>query len=129
MYHGIFTTFQHHNASSYNFDKKALIISLLTSCKLISKTQILTVDAEVASCWKERVKSDSSSLPSMIFEDKVGEDGLSAQSSYSIDFNDSNFIDNLAPHSTMFDGPEGHPNNLPQPAWRLAELFFWSDLS
>jgi hypothetical protein len=26
-------------------------------------------------------------------------------------------------------GPEGHPNNLPYPAWRLAELFFWSDLS
>jgi hypothetical protein len=27
------------------------------------------------------------------------------------------------------NGPEGRPNNLPQPAWRLAELFFWSDLS
>jgi hypothetical protein len=27
------------------------------------------------------------------------------------------------------NGPEGHPNNLPQPAWRLAELFFWSDMS
>ncbi len=27
------------------------------------------------------------------------------------------------------NGPEGHPNNLPQPAWHLAELFFWSDLS
>ena len=26
-------------------------------------------------------------------------------------------------------GPEECPNNLPQPAWRLAELFFWSDLS
>ncbi len=29
----------------------------------------------------------------------------------------------------MNNGPEGHPNNLPQPAWRLAELFFWSDMS
>ncbi len=27
------------------------------------------------------------------------------------------------------NGPKGHPNNLPQSAWRLAELFFWSDLS
>jgi hypothetical protein len=26
-------------------------------------------------------------------------------------------------------GPKGRPNNLPQSAWRLAELFFWSDLS
>jgi hypothetical protein len=28
-----------------------------------------------------------------------------------------------------FNGPKGRPNNLPQPAWRLAGLFFWSDLS
>ncbi len=103
LYHGIFTTFQCHNASSYNFDKKALIISLLTSRKLISIPQILTANAEVASWWKGRTKSDSSSLPSMMFEDNVGEDGLSAQSSYTIDINDSIFFDNLAPHPTMFD--------------------------
>ena len=39
----------------------------------------------------------------MMFEDNVGEDGLSAQSSYTIDINDSNYIDNLAPHPAMFD--------------------------
>ncbi len=39
----------------------------------------------------------------MMFEDNVGEDVLSAQSSYTIDINDSNYIDNLAPHPTMFD--------------------------
>ncbi len=39
----------------------------------------------------------------MMFEDNVGEDGLSAQSSYNLDINDSNYIDNLAPHLTMFD--------------------------
>jgi hypothetical protein len=38
-----------------------------------------------------------------MFEDNVGEDGLSAQSSYTIDINDSNYIDNLAPNQTMFD--------------------------
>ena len=48
-------------------------------------------------------KSDSSSLPSMMFEDNVGEDGLSAQSSYTIEINDSNYIDNLAPDPTVFD--------------------------
>jgi hypothetical protein len=61
------------------------------------------VNAEVASWWKGRAKSDSSSLPSMMFEDNVGEDGLSAQSSYTFDINDSNYIDDLAPHPTMFD--------------------------
>jgi hypothetical protein len=39
----------------------------------------------------------------MMFEDIVGEDGLSAQSSYTIDINESNYIDNLAPLLTMFD--------------------------
>ncbi len=39
----------------------------------------------------------------MMFEDNVGEDGLSAQSSYIIDINDSKYIDNLAPDPTMFD--------------------------
>ncbi len=33
----------------------------------------------------------------------MGGDGLSAQSSYTIDMNDSNYIDNLAPDPTMFD--------------------------
>ena len=64
----------------------------------------MTVNAEVASWWKGNAKSDSSSLPSMMFEDNVGEDGLSAQSSSdTIDINDSNYIDNLAPDPTMFD--------------------------
>jgi hypothetical protein len=31
--------------------------------------------------------------------------------------------------SLLFYGPEGRPNNLPQPAWRLAKLFFWLDMS
>jgi hypothetical protein len=38
-----------------------------------------------------------------MFEDNVGKDGLSTQSLYTIDINDSNYIDNLAPHPTMFD--------------------------
>ncbi len=39
----------------------------------------------------------------MMFEDNVGEDGLSAQSSYIIDINNSNYIDNLAPDPAMFN--------------------------
>ncbi len=36
----------------------------------------------------------------------------------------------LQKFALYFDGgPKGCPNNLSQPAWRLAELFFWSDMS
>jgi hypothetical protein len=83
--------------------KKALIISLLTSCKLVRTPPTVSNNAEVTSWWKGSSKSDSFSLHSMMFEDNVGEDGLSAQSSYTIDINDSNDIDNLAPHPTIFD--------------------------
>jgi hypothetical protein len=78
LYHGIFTIFQCHNANSYNYEEKALIVSLLTNCKLVKTPQTVTVNAEVASWWKGNAKSDSSSLPSMMFEDNVGEDGLSS---------------------------------------------------
>ncbi len=100
MYHGIFTTFQCHNAYSYNSAEEGLIVSLLTNRKLVRTPRMVTVNAEVVSWWKGNAKSDSSSLPSMMFEDNVGEGRLSAQSSYTIDINDSNYIDNLAPDPT-----------------------------
>jgi hypothetical protein len=71
--------------------------------KLVRTPPTVSKNAEVSSWWKGTSKSDSSSLHSMIFEDNVGEDGLSAQPSYTLDINDSNYIDNLAPHPTMFD--------------------------
>jgi hypothetical protein len=47
---------------------------------------------------------NTSSFHSMMFEDNVGEeDGLSAQSSYIININDSNYIENLATDPDMFD--------------------------
>ncbi len=63
----------------------------------------MSKNAEVSSWWRGSSKSNSSSLHSMMFEDNVGEDGLSTQSPYTLDINDSNYIDNLAPYPAMFD--------------------------
>ncbi len=76
LYHGIFTTFQRHNAYSYNTDKKELIISLLTNCKLVRTPPTMYKNAEVSSWWRGSSKSNSSSLHSMMFENNVGEDGI-----------------------------------------------------
>jgi hypothetical protein len=95
--------FQHHDAYSYNSDEKALIISFLTNRRLVRTPPTISKNATVASWWKGSSKNDSSSLYSMMFEDNVGEDELSAKTSYTIDINDSNYIDYLAPHPTMFD--------------------------
>jgi hypothetical protein len=80
-----------------------VLCSCTQSCKFVRDPPIVSINAEVTSGWKGSSKSDSSSLHSMMFEDNVGEDGLSAQSSCTIDINYSNYIDNLAPHPTMFD--------------------------
>ncbi len=103
LYHSNFTTFQCHNALSYNSDEKELIISLLTSRRLVRTSPTRSKNAEVFSWWKGSSKSNFSSFHSMMFEDNVGEDGLSAQSSCIIDINNSNYIDNLAPDPAMFD--------------------------
>ncbi len=58
--------------NSYNFEEKALIVSLLTNRKLVRTPQTATFNTEFASWWKGNAKSDSSSLPSMMFEDNLG---------------------------------------------------------
>ena len=94
--------FQRHNALSYNSDEKEFIIRLLTNCKSVRISPTRSKNAEVASWWKGSSKINTSSFHSMMFEDNVGEDGLSAQSSYIININDSNYI-YLAPDPPMFD--------------------------
>ena len=84
----------------------ALIISLLTNRKLVRTPPTVSKNAEVSSWWRGSSKSNSSSLHSMMIEDNVGEDVLSAQSSYTLDINDSNYIDNLAPYPAMFDNED-----------------------
>jgi hypothetical protein len=64
LYHGIFTTFQCHNAYSYNSDKKVLIISLLINRKLVRTPPTMSKNAEVSSWWRGSSKSYSSSLHS-----------------------------------------------------------------
>ncbi len=103
MYHGIFTIFQCHNPLSYNSDEEELIKKLLTSCRLVRILPTRSKNAEVALWWRGSSKSNTSSFHSMMFEDNVGEDGLSAQSSYTINISDSNYIENLAPDPDMFD--------------------------
>jgi hypothetical protein len=49
LYHGIFTTFQCHNASSYNSNEKALIISLLMSREFVRTSPTVSINSEVAS--------------------------------------------------------------------------------
>jgi hypothetical protein len=49
LYHGIFTNFWHHNALSYNYEEKTLIISLLMNHKLVKTPRKVSLNAKVAS--------------------------------------------------------------------------------
>jgi hypothetical protein len=120
---------------------------------LVKTPQNVTINAEVSS-WNKSPWIDSSLLLSMMFEVNVGEEGLSAHSSYTIDINDSNFIDNLAPHPASFDNkvPFGDDslkkvytqlttglndvrvqnykfNSFCNLEWKISNYFYWSSIS
>ncbi len=103
LYHGIFTVFQCHNALSYDSYEEELIKRLLSSCRLVRISPTKSKNGEVSSWWKGSSKHNTSSFHSLMFEDNVGKYGLSAQSPYIININDSNYIENLAPDPDMFD--------------------------
>jgi hypothetical protein len=52
LYHGVFTNFQHHNVLTKYHDQKALIISLMTICKLTITPAKACLNAEVSS-WRK----------------------------------------------------------------------------
>jgi hypothetical protein len=58
----------------------------------------ISLNAEVAS-WN---KSNKSISLSMVLESNVGEDGLSAQSTYGVNIEDKNEIELLLPRAEMF---------------------------
>jgi hypothetical protein len=92
LYHGIFTIFQCHNALSYTSDEKELIKRLLTSRRLVRISPTRSKNVEISSWWKGSSKSNTSLFHSKMFEDNVGEDGLSAQSSYIINISDQTIL-------------------------------------
>ncbi len=99
----VFSLFFNVTIPSLISDEEELIKKLLTSRRLVRISPTRSKIAEVALWWKESSKSNTSLFHSMMFEDNLGEDGLSAQSSYIINISDSNYIENLAPDPDMFD--------------------------
>jgi hypothetical protein len=79
--------------------------------------------------------TDANDDPSKDSDDKIDAENMNVdESDHTLDSVKVNTVDKANdadghPSQDSDDGPKGHTNNLPQPAWHLAELFFWSDLS
>ncbi len=100
IYHGIFTSFmRYHPVDDLNEYRKA-IFSLSKSQQSTKTTKItpcMKLNDEVAT-WSQKLKAI---LTSRNHDNNVGDDGLSAQSIYSINVSDSNYVASLTPNEDM----------------------------
>jgi hypothetical protein len=101
IYHGIFTLFmRHHPVDDLDEYRKAIYFSLgyyQQSTKTMKITPCMKLNNEVAT-WSQKLKTVSSSHN---HDNNVGDDGLSAQSTYSINISDSNYIASLTPNEDL----------------------------
>jgi hypothetical protein len=98
LYYGVFTMVPHNNVPIQNEDMLGLIVDIIMSCKMPITSITISLNAEVAS-WN---KSNKSISLSMVLESNVGEDGLSAQSTYGVNIEDKNENELLLPRAEMF---------------------------
>jgi hypothetical protein len=78
LYYGVFTMVPRNNVPIQNEDMSGLIVDIIMSRKMSITSTTISLNAEVAS-WN---KSNKSISLLMVLESNVGEDGLSAQSTY-----------------------------------------------
>ncbi len=98
LYYGVFTMVPRNNVSIQNEDMSGLVVDIIMSHKMSITSTTISLNAEVAS-WNKSNKSISSS---MVLESNVGEDGLSAQSTYGVNIENKNEIKLLLPHAETF---------------------------
>jgi hypothetical protein len=98
LYYGVFTMVPRNNVPIQNEDMLELIVDIIMSRKMSITSTTISLNAEVAS-WNKSNKSISSLL---VLESNVGEDGLSAQSTYGVNIEDKNEIKLLLPCTEMF---------------------------
>jgi hypothetical protein len=101
IYHGIFTSFMHHHpVDDLDEYRNAIYFSLSNtqqSTKTTKITRHMKLNDKVAT-WSQKLKTV---FLSRNHDNNVGDDGLSAQSTYSINISDSNYIASLTPNEDM----------------------------
>ncbi len=99
-YHSVFQTFPHHLLAKESYILKAIIEETTNStfyhCSKVTPQSIL--NAKVKS-WTTRKVANT--VSSSIFDDNIGEDGLSAQSMYENNIDDSNYQNALCPNQKL----------------------------
>jgi hypothetical protein len=99
--HGIFTSFmQYHPVDDLNEYRKAIYFSLSNSQQSTKTTKItphMKLNDKVAT-WSQKSKAI---ITSRNHDNNVGDDGLSTQSTYSINISDSNYVASLTLNEDM----------------------------
>jgi hypothetical protein len=100
LYHDFFTTYLHYFLPNYLCLLKDIIQDIITTLtsppKRCTKTPIAKFNLEVAS-WTTTCKATTAGS-SLVFEDNVGEDGLSSQSTYNVNLDCPYYKASIAPN-------------------------------
>jgi hypothetical protein len=141
-FHAVFTTYPRHKLPKDMTSQESIILDLFNKLPQRPKVDSQSRLSSTVASWNSSQKTSMSSIPSLLAnKDNVGDDGLMSQLTFNVDIDNEVYLSHLCPNPNLVDdsmppptelsqlyGPEGRPNNL-QSAWRLMELFFWSDLS
>jgi hypothetical protein len=101
IYHGIFTSFmRHYPVDDLDENRKAIFFSLSNTQRPTKTTKItpcMKLNDEVPT-WSQKLKTVFSSRN---HDKNIGDDGLSTQSTYSINISDSDYAASLTPNEDM----------------------------
>jgi hypothetical protein len=105
LYHDVFTTYLHHFLPNDLHLLKDIIQDIITAStsppKSCTITSIAKFNLEVAS-WTTTCKATTAGS-SFVFEDNVGEDGLSSQSTYKVNIDCPHYKASIAPNQKILN--------------------------
>ena len=111
LYYPCFSTFARHKQPPVSTDGNPGIefniilktISAFPAARTVKKDSLAERNAEVASWWTTKPKSNNNSTS--IFDENLGEDGLSTQSTYGVAFKDMyrDRVNSMSPNPKLLD--------------------------
>ena len=112
VYHHVFTSFACHKLPENNYELMLMIMDVITNVSSLHSgtSNSLSQSNSMVDSWTTKCEDDHSSTS--IFDENIGEDGLSIQSTYGVNTNNPYNINSIAPNSEILDSPSLNAEGL-----------------
>jgi hypothetical protein len=107
LYHDVFSTYIHHFVQDDLYPLKDVIQDIMTTSSSLQKRCTITIGPlaqlnSMVSSWTTNGKATTAGS-SLVFEDNVGEDGLSSQSTYKVKIDCLYYKASIAPNPKVLN--------------------------